>query len=211
MLRVLHTNSSEATPAARSGARIYEMVMKVTLRPINLFYLAVLLTCVFADVSAAQAPPKGTFKIAIVDMNSALNNSEAGKRGKKILLADKDQMEDALKAQEADLKQKIDDLKNNLLLNEQARNARETELRELDRKLRDAVQKAQKDLQEKERRYTEVIFSEIKTVIGLVARDDKFDFVLEKSASQVILFTEMQMTDITEKVIAKYNAIQGGK
>ena len=185
--------------------------MKVKLRPIRPFCLAALLACAFTNVSAAADPPKGNFKIAIVDMNSALNNSEAGKRSKKILLADKDQMEDALKAQEADLKQKIDDLKNNLLLNEQARNARETELRELDRKLRDAVQKAQKDLQEKERRYTDVIFTEIKTVIGLVARDEKFDFVLERSASQVILFTELQLTDITEKVIAKYNAIQGGK
>ena len=185
--------------------------MKVTLRSTSLFCLAALLTFAFADVSAAQVPSKGSFKIASVDMNLALNNSESGKRSKKILLADKDQMENALKAQEADLKQKADALKDNLLLNEQARNARETELRDLDRKLREAVQKAQKDLQDKERRYTENIFSEIKTVVGLLAREEKFDLVLEKSASQVILFTEFQMTDITEKVIAKYNAIQGNK
>lgn len=187
------------------------MVMRVTLRLRTLLCLAALLACCAAGVPAAQESAKVNLKIAVVDMNSALNNSEAGKRSKKILLTDKDQMEDALKAQEADLRQKNDDLKNNLLLNEQARTARENDLRELEKKLREAVQKAQKDLQEKERRYTEAIFSEMKTVIGLVAREEKFDLVLERSASQVILFSDFQMTDITEKVIARYNNIQSGK
>jgi len=165
----------------------------------------------WAGMAAAQGGAKAALKVAVVDMNAALNNSEAGKRSKKILLADKDQMEDSLKAQETELKQRAEDLKNNLLLNEQAKAQREGELRDLDRKLREAVQKAQKDLQEKERRYTEAIFSEIKTVIGLIARDEKFDLVLERSASQVILFSEFQMTDITDKVIARYNTIQSGQ
>jgi outer membrane protein len=160
---------------------------------------------------AAQEAGKNSLRIAVVDMNAALNNSESGKRSKKILMADKDQMEDALKAQEADLKQKAEELKANLLLNEQARTAREGDLRELDRKLRESVQKAQKELQDKERRYTETIFSEIKTVVGLVAREEKFDLVLERSASAVILFSEFQMTDITDKVITRYNSIQGSK
>ena len=159
--------------------------------------------------AAAQAKtPKTSFRIAVVDLNAALNNSEAGKRSKRILLTDKDQMEDALKAQEADLKKRSEDLKSNVLLTESARAQREAELKDLERKLREAVQKAQKELQDKERRYTETIFSELKTVIGVVAKEENFDVVLEKNASQVILFSQYDMVDITEKVIARYDTIQ---
>jgi len=156
----------------------------------------------------AKPPAKGALRVAVVDLNQALNLSEAGKRSKRILLTDKDQMEDELKAQEASLKQRADELKNNVLLTESARAQKENEIRDLERKLREAVQKAQKELQDKERRYTESIFSELKTVIGVVAKAESYDVVLEKNASQVILFSLFDLVDITDKVIARYDNIQ---
>jgi outer membrane protein len=181
------------------------------------FARAVAWLALIAAVSGYAAPTaraqgnaggKAGLKIGVVDLNAALNNSEAGKRSKRILLTDKDQMEDELKAQESDLKKKSEDLKNNVLLTEAARAQKEGELKDLERRLREAVQKAQRELQDKERRYTESIFSELKTVIGVVAKEEKFDVVLEKNASQVILFSQYDLLDITDRVIAKYDNIQ---
>lgn len=188
--------------------------MPIFVRATALAATALALFLGMAPALSAQATQGGAaagkpeLRIAVVDLNAALNNSEAGKRSKRILLTDKDQMEGDLKAQESDLKKRADDLRNNVLLTEAARAQKEGELRELERKLRDAVQKAQRELQDKERRYTESIFSELKTVIGLVAKEEKYDIVLERGASQVILFSQFDFVDITDKVIARYDTIQ---
>lgn len=159
------------------------------------------------QVATAQGAAAG-LRIAVVDLNTALNESEAGKRSKKILRADKAQMESELKAKETSLKEAREELDNNILLTGAARAEREVELRNMERQLRNAVQQAQKELQDKERRYTETIFNELKTVINLVSKEDGWDIVLEKASSQVILYSSFEMEDITKKVIERYKQIQ---
>lgn len=159
------------------------------------------------QVATAQGAAAG-LRIAVVDLNTALNESEAGKRSKKILRADKAQMESELKAKETSLKEAREELDNNILLTGAARAEREVELRNMERQLRNAVQQAQKELQDKERRYTETIFNELKTVINLVSKEDGWDIVLEKASSQVILYSRFEMADITDKVIERYKQIQ---
>lgn len=159
------------------------------------------------QVATAQGAAAG-LRIAVVDLNTALNESEAGKRSKKILRADKAQMESELKAKETSLKEAREELDNNILLTGAARAEREDELRNKERQLRNAVQQAQKELQDKERRYTETIFNELKTVINLVSKEDGWDIVLEKASSQVILYSSFEMEDITDKVIERYKQIQ---
>ena len=159
------------------------------------------------QVATAQGAAAG-LRIAVVDLNTALNESEAGKRSKKILRADKAQMESELKAKETSLKEAREVLDNNILLTGAARAEREGELRNMERQLRNAVQQAQKELQDKERRYTETIFNELKTVINLVSKEDGWDIVLEKASSQVILYSSFEMEDITDKVIERYKQIQ---
>ena len=159
------------------------------------------------QVATAQGAAAG-LRIAVVDLNTALNESEAGKRSKKILRADKAQMESELKAKETSLKDAREELDNNILLTGAARAEREVELRNMERQLRNAVQQAQKELQDKERRYTETIFNELKTVINLVSKEDGWDIVLEKASSQVILYSSFEMEDITDKVIERYKQIQ---
>lgn len=174
------------------------------------FLLVALLVVIPGGLQLALAQ-EGGLRIAVVDLNRALNESQSGKRSKKILLADKGQMESELKTEENELIKLSNELKSNLLLSAEARKQREAELATRERELRDAVKRAQLDLQNKERRYTESIFSELKTVIGLVSREDKWDIVLEKQASQVVLYTTFDMDDITDKVISRYDTIQNGQ
>lgn len=170
--------------------------------------------------AAALAAPGGlraqegdgpALDIAVVDMNQALNNSVAGKRSKKILLAQKSQLESELKAKEKELKQLNEELQSNIMLSEEGRSERQQDLRQRQQELRKAVQQAQQELQQRERQYTQTIFNELKTVIGMMSRENGYDLVLEKGAAEVVLYSGFEMEDITRQVIDRYNQWQNAE
>jgi outer membrane protein len=161
-----------------------------------------------APLSAARA---ADFNVGVLDVNRALNVSDAGLRSKKVLLASKAQKENELKAKDGDLKKLSDELRSNIMLTEAARGQKEQELRTRDNELREEVASAQRELQEQERKLTESIFAELRTIIGIVAQEHKLDVVLEARAAETILFSRLKFTDITDEVVARYNKIQTGK
>ena len=150
-------------------------------------------------------------KIGIVDINRALNQSTAGERSKKLLLATRDQKENELKNKEQVLKKLSEELQNSLMLSETTRKDKEQELREKEMELRQDVQKAQSELQDKERKMTESIFNELKIVVAALAKEGKYDLILEQGASQVILFHSGTFTDLTDQVIARFNKLSPNK
>lgn len=150
-------------------------------------------------------------KIGVIDVNRALNLSDAGQRSKKVLLAAKSQKESELKAKESDLKKLADELRSNIMLTDTARNQREQDLQAKDTALRQQVQDAQRDLQDQERKLTDSILTELKAVIAIVAQEKKLDVVLESRAAETILFSRLKFIDITDDVIARYNKIQASK
>lgn len=170
-----------------------------------------ILVFIFPGTRSVQSAGMENLKIAVVDLNMALNRSEAGKRSRTILLASKNQIENELKSKETELKKKLDSLKNNIMLTDGARIKQEKELRGQQRALGKEVRGAQRELQTKERKLTESIFIELKTVINEIAREDDFDIVLDKNASSVILFSKAKFQNITEKVITRYDQFQGSK
>lgn len=169
-----------------------------------------ILAFVFPGPRSVQSQGLETLKIAVVDLNLALNRSQAGERSKTILLASKNQIENEIKAKEANLKKKVESLKNNIMLTEEARAKQQKELRSQQRALGKEVREAQRELQSKERKLTESIFIELKTVINEIAKEENFDLVLDKNASTVILYSKAKFDNITEKVIARYNQFQSG-
>lgn len=162
-----------------------------------------------STVPTRAAP--GDLRIAVVNMNRAINSSESGERSKKILLASKSQKENELKAKEAQLRKMVEDARANMMLSDAAKQQKEKELRDRENDLRQEVQNAQRDLQEQERKLTDSIFVELKTVIAVLAQERKYDLVLEQAASQVVLFSQFKFDDITDEVIDRYNKIQAKK
>ena len=59
-----------------------------------------------------------------------------------------------------------------------------------------------------ERRLSEAIFKELKSVIRSISISEKLDLVLEKNAAQVILYMKENTIDLTQKVIDEYNALK---
>lgn len=171
----------------------------------------VLYLLVVFGIPPAFSQSLARLKIGVVDLNRALNNSKAGKRSKSILLASKNQKQIELKAKTRDLKKKRDQLENNMMLKTAVRVKRKKDLQKQTLALRREMRIAQRELQIKERKLTESIYIELKTVIAEIAKKEKFNLILEKNASQLILYSSKKFEDITNRVIKRYDRYQLGK
>jgi len=152
------------------------------------------------------------WKVAIVNINKALNTSQAGERSKKILLAAKNQKESDLKAEQAQFQKLVEETRSNsMMLSDTAKANKEKELGDKENALRLEVQDAQRQLQEQERKLTDTIFSELRTVIAAIGQEQKYDLILEQGASQVILYTPLKFDDLTDEVIQRYDKMKAGE
>ena len=179
--------------------------------PANTPFRWVLVTAmaVFILLAATQSHAAGanSFKIGVVDFQKVLNLSEAGKRSRKILLASKQQKENELKSVGDKLKKESGAVNNNILLTEKAKTKKQQELRKRERRLRNDFKAAERELQREQIKASESIFTEVQTVIKVIARENNFDFIIEKSTARAILFSSSKLMDITDTVIKRYNDI----
>ena len=166
-------------------------------------FLPIMLTALFCLSS-----PVFAMEIGVVDLNEALNQSEAGIRSKNILERRGRQKQQEFKLEESELRKLADDLRNNPLLTSKAKASKEKELIARQQQLREQVRKVEQEMRAEERRLTEVIFQELKTVIRSISIKEKLDLVLEKNAAQIILYMKQDTTDMTQKVIDAYNSLK---
>ena len=149
-----------------------------------------------------------SIEIGMVDLNEALNQSEAGIRSKNVLERRGRQKQKEFKLEESDIRKLAEDLRNNPLLTPKAKSDKERELINRQQNLREQVRKFEQEIRLEERRLTENIFKELKTVIRKISIKEKLDLVLEKNAAQIILYMKKDTTDLTQKVIDAYNLLK---
>ncbi|MBF0278666.1 MAG: OmpH family outer membrane protein [SAR324 cluster bacterium] len=171
------------------------------------FKLVPLLLFIFLFVQI-QIPVAAPLKIGVVDLNHALNGSEEGMRSKNLLESEGRQKQQELKLEQEDLRKQVEELRNNVLLKKDARQQKEGELRNKEQSLVQKSRKFEQDLRKKERQITSEIFKELKAVIRTVAKKGTYDLILEKTASEVILYMNNETTDLTNEVIDHYNSIK---
>lgn len=147
-------------------------------------------------------------RIAMVDMQFAINNSEAGLRSKKILETRAQKSEAALKKQQGQIVALEGELKNSVLLNDQAKQQKQQELEQRVREFNKNRGLAQQEFQADEQRYTDNIFKDLRGVIQTVAEKGKYDLVVERGITNGLLYTNLKITDITQMVVEEYNKIQ---
>ena len=166
------------------------------------------LFAIFALTSFSMFTQASAFEIGVVDLNQALNQSEPGIRSKNILERRGRQKQQEFKLEESELRKLAEDLRNNPLLTPKAKANKEQELIARQQQLREKVRSIEQEMRLEERRLTEVIFKELKTVIRSISIKEKLDLVLEKNAAQVILYMKEDTTDLTQKVIDEYNELK---
>ena len=149
-----------------------------------------------------------SIEIGVVDLNEALNQSESGIRSKNILERRGRQKQQEFKLEESELRKIADDLRNNPLLAPKAKADKQQELITRQQQLREKVRAFEQEMRLEERRLSEAIFKELKTVIRSISINQKLDLVLEKNAAQIILFMKEDTTDLTQKVIDDYNTLK---
>ena len=152
--------------------------------------------------------PAFSIEIGVVDLNEALNQSEAGIRSKNVLERRGRQKQQEFKLEESELRKIAEDLRNNPLLAPNAKADKQQELITRQQQLREKVRAFEQEMRLEERRLSEAIFKELKTVIRSISINEKLDLVLEKNAAQVILYMKENTTDLTQKVIDQYNALK---
>ena len=167
-------------------------------------YLLQIITILFL-CSESQA---FSIEIGVVDLNEALNQSESGIRSKNILERRGRQKQQEFKLEESELRKIADDLRNNPLLAPKAKADKQQELITRQQQLREKVRAFEQEIRLEERRLSEAIFKELKTVIRSISINEKLDLVLGKNAAQVILYMKEDTTEITQKVIDEYNALK---
>ena len=167
------------------------------------FFLQITIILFFCSVS-----PAFSIEIGVVDLNKALNQSEPGIRSKNILERRGRQKQQEIKLEDSELRKIADDLRNNPLLAPKAKEDKERELITRQQQLREKVRAFEQEMRLEERRLSEAIFKELKTVIRSISINEKLDLVLEKNAAQVILYMKEDTTDLTQKVIDEYNALK---
>jgi len=153
----------------------------------------------FGSVLAAD------FKIAYVDIQRAVNESNAGKDAKKVITKEVEKFQ----AQIADKQKILQNMKESLekqapMLNPEARATREKEYQNKLREFQRWGEDTQNEINQKRMEMERNISLGLQKVIQKVGADEGYTLILEKNETIVLYFTKA--LDITDRVLKLYDA-----
>ncbi len=141
-------------------------------------------------------------KVGVVDMQRAIQATDAGKKAKKELEGEFEKRKKDLQKKETDLKKMGEDLeKKRSVLSEEVLGKKQAEMQEEMMKYRESLNKNQMEIQKKEQDLTKPILEKMRKVIAETAKAGSYTLVLENSAG--VLYAE-QTSDLTDQVIKAF-------
>lgn len=160
--------------------------------------IAVLFVLAFSTVAIAE------LKIAVVDLQKALDESDAGKAASK-------KIEQEYKEMQAKIQKKRDELQSmqaelnsqSSILSEQAKQNKMAEYQDELKNLKRMVDDSNAELQRQERSYVSKIADDLTEVVRKLGKELKYDIILERQEAGVVHNSET--VDITPLVIERYN------
>jgi outer membrane protein len=159
--------------------------------------LAGVLAVAAGFVSAAPARAQ---RIAVVDMQRALNDCAAGRRAKDEVKRKFESAQDSLKKEREALdRARADYDKRALVLREEERRSLERDLENRTLEFKRKYEDFQRDLKQKDAELTQGIVEELYKITQQYAKDNGYDLVLEAS-SGAILYARESM-DITQEIV----------
>lgn len=158
-----------------------------------------------AALLAASVARAGDFKAAYVDIQRAVMEVEEGKAAKSRLQKMADQKQKAFEAEQAAIKAEVDAFqKQRGMMDDKARDAKETELQ---KKTFDFAQRADKlraEIADSERKELASIFPKLEQLLGQIAQREGLTMVFDRSSSG--LAWAPPSLDLTNELIRMYNA-----
>ena len=157
---------------------------------------------------AASRAQAADDKIAYVDLQRALEETNDGRAAKSKLKADFDKKQKELDEKQEELKKAKEDFdKKAAIMKDDAKNKAAAELQQRFLGLQEIFARLQKDLATKEQEATRGILAKLSAVVAKIAEREHFALVLERSSS--VVYGQPSL-DITNEVIRTYNQQSGG-
>jgi outer membrane protein len=173
-------------------------------RSSRLIALALLLVAGFG--SAAHADPP--IKIAVVDMQRAMNETEDGRKAKSNLKKVFEERQKQLDKQQNDLKTMKESLeKQRDVLSRDVLAKKLEEYQKAFGELQTTYMEFQRELQSKEGELTRDIIERMQRIMRRVGQTDGYTLVLERNESGVVFVPSNY--DLTDLLIQRYNAGEG--
>jgi len=162
-------------------------------------------TVVVSVTLAVSALDAAELRIAVVDMQRALNECDAGKKAKDQVKAKFERSQDQLKRQRDDLDRlKQDYDRKALVLKEEERRTLEKDLETRSLDFKRKYEDFQRDLKQTDTELTASIVEDLYGIVRDYGEKHGYSFVLE--ASNGALLYNDKATDITDDIIKLYNA-----
>lgn len=142
-------------------------------------------------------------KIGILDLQKCLDQSEAGKKAKKILQDKSERVKKDLSLKRDELKKTREEFtKKSSVLNAEVRREKEKEMVRKEEDFRDQVQEKEEEMRKDEYNSMQPLLNDLFEVTTKVAKDEGFTLILE-AKSGVVYFNKT--IEITDKVIKLFN------
>ena len=170
---------------------------------------------IFAAVAAAAILAAGPafaqgLKVAVIDVNKVLNESDAGKVARKKMEDRYEELKkriDVLSEEARKMKEDLD--KQKILLSKEKLKAKEEALSGKVAELRKVSQESETEMQSRQRDLTRDVLKIVEGQVDKIVQEDKIDLLLERSSGVVHFDPSL---DITAKVLALVNKEKpGGK
>ena len=153
----------------------------------------------------AVADTAPAFKVALVDLQDALQKVEEGKKAKSQLEKEmKEKMSSLEKTQKALQKETEEFDKKAAIMSDTARSAKQAEIQKKIAEFQKAYGSSQMELQQRERELTKPIIEELRKIVEGMGKGQNFSLVLEKNEGAVLY--AQNSTDLTKEVIDAYNS-----
>jgi outer membrane protein len=151
-----------------------------------------------ADVYGAE------LKMAYVDFNRALNESERGKKATAMLEEMIQQKKTVLSEKENEIRKLDEDLKKQAsVLSQEAREKKEDAIKKLIRESQRMTKDFQEDVRKKETDLTRDIQKELVEIVNTMAKEEGYTVIFERGVSGILYFQEKY--DITDSLIKRYD------
>ena len=165
---------------------------------ISWWVIAALLT---TSVAFAETTPK----LGFVDLQRALNESEAGKKAKDEFKVQVDKLQATLKKKKDSIDGLKDQLeKKGLVMKDEERGNLEEEYRKKMRDFERDYKDSQADLQRKDQELTGVILKDLQDIIREYGEREGYTLIFEASSNAVLYGTKS--IDLTEPIMQQYNS-----
>jgi len=169
------------------------------MRKAGIILVAAVVTVIFAGSSLAEG-----LRVAVIDINKILNDSEPGKAAKKKMEARYEELKKSIDAKQEEarkIKEEIE--KQKVMLGKEKLKEKEDALQAKVNELRQLTQEGEQEMQTRQADLTREVLKSVEAKVEVVVKAEKLDLVLEKSAGVVHFNPSME---ISSKVLALVNA-----